>query len=475
MGFDLGREINAAILLRKLTQHHTANHCILFITAITMPSNIPLEVLQSLNWEDAVPPDDPRFVNTDVARGENVQLRLTRKFGIDTARQKLFAPATKHVLFFGPIGCGKSTELLRLHASLRQSKLLYPITLNLRNEVDINNLQYSDMLMALATALVQELAERHIHVAKEELNKLSNWFKEHVETQEGMRELSAEIESKASAEMGIPFLAKFMTQITAKFKNSSTNKSTLREVLRNSFTQFALAFNALILAAEKGIQEKGLGQRLLLIVDGTDKITLIDAKRLFVDDTEQLLAIHALVLYTAPISLKYGGTTHSKLDTDNVLPMIKLKDQAGNLMPEAWQTMRNILVERIDLTVFEDPASVDKIIEYSGGHPRELLRIVGLACELTDTDMISPATIERAADKLADEFRYWLAPEDYAFLAATDFAKGEFIGMDQRSSNLLWRLALLQYNNGSWRLSHPLLRRLAEYKKALALLDAATT
>lgn len=438
-----------------------------------MPSNIPLEVLQNLNWEEPVTPGDARFVNTDAARGEDVQQRLMRKFGLDQARNKLFAPSTKHVLFFGPIGCGKSTELLRLHASLRQGSLLYPIRLNLRNEVDINNLQYSDMLMAMATAVVQELEALNISVAQAELEKLGNWFKEHVKTQESMREFSAEIQGQASVELSIPFLAKLMSQITSKFKNSSSHKTSLREVVRNSFTQFAQAFNALIAAAELGLQNRGLGQRLLLVVDGTDKIPLDDASRLFISDTEQLLAIHALVLYTAPINLKYGGTTHSKLDTEVVLPIIKLIDQQGNRLPDGWQAMRQILAGRIDLQVFSDPNSIDKIIAYSGGHPRELLRILGLACELTDNDSISPATLERAADKLADEFRYWLAPEDYAFLAATDHAQGAFLGMDQRSSNLLWRLALLQYNNGSWRLSHPLLRRLPEYQKALATQAAA--
>jgi hypothetical protein len=438
-----------------------------------MPSNNPLEVLQSLNWDEAVKPDDPRFVNTDAARGENIQHRLMRKFGYDHARNKLFAAATKHVLLFGPIGCGKSTELLRLHASLRDTHVLYPITLNLRNEVDINNLLYADMLMALATAVVAELNERQIPIAADALDQLSNWFKEHVETQEGIKELSAEIHSEISAELGIPFLAKLMSRLTAKFKNSSSNKDALRNVIRNSFTQFVKAFNALIQAAEDSIKSCGLGERLLLIVDGTDKITLADAQRLFVADTEQLIAIEALVLYTAPISLKYGGTTHSKLDTDIVLPIIKLADLAGNKIDLACDVMRQILAGRVDLTVFSDPASIEKLIEYSGGHPRELLRLLGLACELTDDDRISGATLERAADKLADEFRYWLAPDDYAFLAATDHAKGVLIGMDERSSNLLLRLALLQYNNGSWRLSHPLVRRLAEYKKALATVAAA--
>ncbi|MEN9865959.1 MAG: hypothetical protein RL748_1549, partial [Pseudomonadota bacterium] len=280
-----------------------------------MPSNNPLEVLQSLNWEDPVKPDDPRFVNTDAARGENIQQRLMRKFGYDHANRKLFAPGAKHALLFGPIGCGKSTELLRLHATLRESGVLYPIRLNLRNEVDINNLQYADMLMALATAVVQELNLQNIVLPGAGLDQLRNWFKEHVETAEGIKELSAEVHSELSLEGGIPFLAKLMTRLTGKFKNSSTYKSSLREVVRNSFTQFVLAFNTLIDAAETCLQDRGMGQRLLLIVDGTDKITLEDAQRLFVSDTEQLIAIQALVLYTAPISLKYGGTTHSKLDT----------------------------------------------------------------------------------------------------------------------------------------------------------------
>jgi hypothetical protein len=144
----------------------------------------------------------------------------------------------------------------------------------------------------------------------------------------------------------------------------------------------------------------------------------------------------------------------------------------GNKIALGWDVMRKILAGRIDLSVFRDPASIEKLIENSGGHPRELLRLLGLACELTDDEFISDATLERAATKLADEFRYWLAPEDYLFLAQTDHARGVQLGMDRRSSNLLWRLALMQYNNGSWRLSHPLVRRLAEYQKAIVGLTA---
>jgi len=46
------------------------------------PPGHPLEVLQNLNLDEAFGPKDPRFVNTDAARGGvGAQRNLARKFG----------------------------------------------------------------------------------------------------------------------------------------------------------------------------------------------------------------------------------------------------------------------------------------------------------------------------------------------------------------------------------------------------------
>jgi len=434
----------------------------------------PLEALSKLNFDEAIKPDDPRFVDTDAARGGvGTQNRLARKFGLDLAQDIFFPVQKKHVLLFGPIGSGKSTELARLTQKLEQGNRLYPILLNVRGEIDINNLQYVDVLMALANAVAQRFDALNLEIPPEELKAMSAWFMEHVATEEKVRELSAELRSEASVEFSIPFLAKLLAQMTAAFKTSSTYKDSLRDVVKKTFSQFALAFNTFVLAAEQALKARSLAERLLLIVDGTDKITLDDAERLFMFETEQLLTIEALVLYTAPITLKYVGNCVSKLDADEVLPIIKLNNRDGSTHEPGWEAMREMLGKRIDPVVFSDPSSVDRLIEFSGGHPRELLRLLRLSCELTEGDQINPDTVERAIDKLAADFRYWLHPIDYDLLARIDVNKGAHVGNDEGTRNLLWRLALLHYNDGSWRASHPVVRRLEGYTQARSAIEHA--
>ena len=50
-------------------------------------------------------------------------------------------------------------------------------------------------------------------------------------------------------------------------------------------------------------------------------------------------------------------------------------------------------------------------------------------------------------------------------------AGGQHAGNDERTRNLLWRLALLHYNDGSWRRSHPVVRRLEGYTRAQQALN----
>ena len=70
-----------------------------------------LEVLQKIEYEEALPNGDPRYVATREARGsEKTYTRLARKFGWDPASNAFFAPSEKHILFLGHIGIGKTTE-----------------------------------------------------------------------------------------------------------------------------------------------------------------------------------------------------------------------------------------------------------------------------------------------------------------------------------------------------------------------------
>ena len=131
--------------------------------------------------------------------------------------------------------------------------------------------------------------------------------------------------------------------------------------------------------------------------------------------------------------------------------------------------MTSLLLLRADRSLFDQDTDIAALVACSGGHPRELLRLLKLCCEFADT-LIDAKVVQRAIDQLAADYRYFLKPADYTLLAAIDADPAQ-AGNDDVAQALLHRLALMQYNDGQWRHSHPVVRGLEGYKiaaKALA-------
>lgn len=430
------------------------------------PENI-INVLQKIEYEEALSCDDPRYVDTTEARGSQRTLdRLARKFGLLLKTGEFFAPLQKHVLFFGHVGSGKTTELRHYAKTLNGAERFLVIEVDITVALDRNNLKYADTLMAMAHALLNKLSEKSISLDTQALKQMECWFAERVMTSEELKQFASDIQSGAKIGAGIPGLLKYFTSFTASFKTNTTYKESLRRVIRNSFGEFAVAFNDLLRNAEQSLDEKGIAKRVLFVIDGTDKLRGEDTRDFFVHDAEQLLTIESLVIYTAPLSLKYESNLAGKLDSDLVLPMIKLYELNNNVRwPSGWEAMRNILLLRADRSLFASDAEIDSLIEHSGGHPREILRLLKLCCEFSEQNSIDHATVELAINQLASEYRRFLAPEDYQLLKCIDQDKIHS-GNDERTKKLLYNLALLEYNDGSWRRSHPVVRRLEGYRLA---------
>lgn len=428
------------------------------------PSHL-LEVLQKIEYEEALPDGDPRYVDSREARGsEKTFTRLARKFGWDPASNAFFAPYEKHILFFGHIGIGKTTELRRYAGQLNASKRFCVVEVDVLAKLDRNNLQYTEVLMAMAETLLERLQGDGVDLAAEALEPLQRWFGNVVETMTTTKELNAELKTVAEGGGGIPGLIKLLATFTAAFKTGSSQKSEWQREIRNDFTALALAFNILIRQAEAQLALADRAKRLLFLIDGTDKMRGEDTQQFFVQDAEQLLAIKTLVIYTAPLHLKYDGRLGGKLDADIVLPMMKLNERDGRPFEAGWKTLRDLLLLRADRRLFASDAEVDRLVEYSGGHPRELLRLLKLCCEVAD-DQIDAGVVQTAIEKLAADYRYFLKPADYVLLKAIDNNPAHG-GNDERAQELLHRLALLQYNDGTWRRSHPVVRTLEGYGTA---------
>ena len=193
------------------------------------PASDILEVLRDIEYDKALTLDDPRYVETQEARGSQKTLnRLARKFGLELNTGRFSPALQRHVLFFGHTGSGKTTQLRHYAKDLSGPKKFMVVEVDIANELDLHNLQYADTLMAMARTLLAMLAQEGIELGAAALNDLENWFSERVLNSEEVKAFSAELQSGAEIKGGIPYLVNLFSKFTVAFKTNSTYKDSIR-------------------------------------------------------------------------------------------------------------------------------------------------------------------------------------------------------------------------------------------------------
>ncbi len=233
-------------------------------------------------------------------------------------------------------------------------------------------------------------------------------------------------------------------------------------ILENSFSQFAESFNQCIVAAEDAVSRVGKGQKILFIVDGTDRLRDKDRERFFIGDVHQLKQIQANFIYCAPISLLYESNQVQQEYNSFILPMIKLHEKdSDDPLPAGYSVMKQMIYKRAHPRLFETPELVDKLICYSGGSPRELFKLMHYAFLRAEKDYLDENAVDGAIHDLATDYKRIVDTEDYPLLRQIDQADGAERN-SERIRHFLYHLIVLEYN-GFWRQTHPVIRTLSDY------------
>lgn len=429
-----------------------------------------LEFRRNFAFDDPLKPDDVRRVDLNEARGDYSRNRLLREFGLNVSTKVLGeASSAKCVLFGGHRGCGKSTELLEIGAELNGPERYFVVAIDALKALDINNLCYADIALALAESLINSAAEKRMVVPDVFLTPLREWFKQ--VSHSSIHEEGAQAELAAGAELGggLPLIGKLFAKLTTSIRSNTTHKTEIRNNVRNSFSALADAFNTLLGYVQEQALKQALGQSVLFIVDGTDRLRGEEADDFFVRDIHQLRLLRANVIYCAPISiLNEQGQAAQNVDAIFRLPMVKLTNKGEAAMIEiARDQMREFVIKRLPLEHFADMETLDMLVQHSGGHPRDLLRLVNLCFQEIDEGPISRAVVETAMRRLSNEYRRLVQPDDLPLLVQIDQSGPEFTPATEQTKRLLFDLVLLEYNSFWWQ-SHPAVRSLDAYRVALA-------
>nr|HID12534.1 hypothetical protein [Anaerolineae bacterium] len=407
---------------------------------------------------------DPRYVDlTDVRGGDDLATLIARRV---RRSDRPPSPTFTKLLFTGHRGCGKTTELFRLKHKL-EAQGYFVVYFDVEKELDVADVSYLDVLVTLAQQTERQLRESEVMAIvlnPDLLENIARWFGTTVITEEKGRD----VERTLGAEFGLGVespalvLAKMLAKVKGEIKSGSRRRETYRRQLERNVWDLITHVNDLIDDARVRLSQKG-SAGLVVIVDGLEKVIyrlIGEEKRsshevLFIEHGEQLKAPRCHVIYTVPISLIFDrNVTQVFPDGYFVVPMVKINEANRSPCQAGREALYEVIARRLDVeAIFESPAQVARLVEMSGGHVRDLLRLVRYAFDYTD-ERVGPAHVERACQRLVNEYDRLVRDRDLPHLLQVH--RERRAPTDPDFSLLLFNLLILEYRNGEpWAGVHP--------------------
>jgi nucleoside-triphosphatase THEP1 len=340
--------------------------------------------------------DRQYYIDFSSVRGGKIITELERVIMLSSENQSC-------QLFTGHVGCGKSTELLRLKAELEQQRF-HVVYFDSSQDMDMADVDITDILLAIAREVSQSLEAVKISRRPKYFVDLFNEIKDLFNNIEDILDTPLDFE-KVEMSVGLG-------KITATAKDSPKLRSQLRYYLEPRTTGLITAINNELL--EPAIEKLKLQDKkgLVVIVDNLEKLPnsmkpsgSTQAEYLFVDRGNQLKQLHCHVVYTIPLVLIFSQILVRLTDQfgvePKILPMVpvQLRDSSEfrkgiTLLQQmvmarafpgvSWEQSRNLITE-----VFDNPDTLEQLCRVSGGHVRSLLMLLQTCLQKTDSLPVS--------------------------------------------------------------------------------------
>jgi len=367
----------------------------------------------------------------------------------------LLAPFYRPPKFFfsGHRGCGKSTELLHLMANPGIQKKYWPLNFSIREEADIIDLDFRDILLAIGSRMFRDYRKAGGRLPEQLLKELNGW---RGKVEEEVKTIHS---GRAAFEIGAGIDA-FFSNTGLKMKLEPAIRAELRQVFEKDITGLISVINNIATAIYS--KEHRIP---LILIDDLDKPNLEEARAIFHDRRNIMMQPNCAIIYTVSSALFYTKEFEAIRDQAIFLPNIKLhphgqpevRDRVG------YQTMRRFVDVRINPNLV-DSLAIEEAISNSGGVFREMARIMRTAigrARRRRATKVENIDVDWATTEIRNEYRRILDKADIEILKKVH--QQNRLEYDDRLRPLLQLLAVLEYRNGeNWCDIHPVLRRLIE-------------
>ncbi|ALF56440.1 KAP family P-loop domain-containing protein [Nostoc piscinale CENA21] len=379
-------------------------------------------------------------------------------------------------LFTGHLGCGKSTELLRLKAELEEQKFQV-VYFESTHVLEMADVDVTDILLAIAGQVSESLEANKIRLKPSYFAKL---FTEVVDF------LQTPIDLGVEAELSVG-----IAKITAKTKESPQLRRRLRDYLEPRTQNILQSINKELL--ERANNElKNQGKKgLVVIVDNLDRVAIrpLPSGRslpeyLFIERGEQLRKLACHLVYTIPLSLifsndsaelqhRLGGGVAPK-----VLPMIPVRLRSGEIFNQGLSLMRQMVLARAfpDIEVsdrlslvtelFDNLETLDRLCLISGGHVRDLLGLL-FDCLREQDPPFERDCVELVIQRQRDYRAHAIDPHEWELIFQV--VEQQRVGGDIAYHALLRSLFVFEYRDhrGAWFAVNPVIAETQKFKSWL--------
>src|SRR5512136_313046 len=367
----------------------------------------------------------------------------------------LLAPFYRPPKFFfsGHRGCGKSTELLHLMANPGIQKKYWPVNFSIREEADIIDLDFRDILLAIGSRMFRDYRKAGGRLPDQLLKELNSW---RGKVEEEVKTIHS---GRTAFEIGAGIDA-FFSNTGLKMKLEPATRAELRQVFEKDITGLISVINNIATAIYS--REHRIP---LILIDDLDKPNLEEARAIFHDRRNIMMQPNCAIIYTVSSALFYTKEFEAIRDRAIFLPNIKLhlhnRPEVKDI--EGYFTLRHFVHDRIDPKLVDNLA-LEEAISNSGGVFREMARIMRTAigrARRRRSAKVETVDVDCATTEIRNEYRRILDESDIEILKKVH--QSNRLEYDDRLRPLLQLLAVLEYRNGeNWCDIHPVLRRLIE-------------
>jgi hypothetical protein len=424
------------------------------------------------------PEDKKYYIDFSSVRGGAIIKKLKQKI-------TFFSPdAPTCVLFTGHIGCGKSTELMRLRTELEQEGF-HVVYFESSEDLEMTDVDISDVMLAIARRVSQSLDKLLLGEPsrlKELLQGAAKLLNSDVTG--GKLKVPGVGEVGFTSEKEKFSLAFGIGEITTKAKSDATLREKLNQYLGPQKTQLLEAINQELLEpAIASLKQQGK-KGLVVIVDNLDRL---DSRQkpfgrpqqeyLFVDQGEYLTKLNCHLVYTMPLALKFSndyGNLTQRFEEPRVLPMVPVQLRDGSECDAGMELLRQMILARAfpDLDeqqrlsniteIFDSSKTLDRLCRVSGGHVRDLLRLLNTWIMEEMELPLSGATLEAVIRARRNEMTMPISDDEWELLRQVRQRKK--VSGDQGYQTLIRSRLVFEYRDSgeSWFDINPILAEAKE-------------